>query len=300
MYELAKVQYQHDQLANKMDELAGIYDKINMREGGLVDKLVEHQQALRRSSVVSEKGLLASVLDEVQMFLSEHQMAMRETLENLAVSNQSIARFGDGELRAIFNPWFRFAFQSNSAAMSTGLREVLTYPPSNVLVALPLAGRDDFWAGLYPQVWAQLKPLLSLSYRYANAQISRPIAFDHLGEDAVELWREIWRGQKVAIITGRASRFEVIPELFDSAASVVRIDSLDTDAFSDLDRLTDPRVLGDADMYVISLGPAGTVLARQLDSRGYRALDVGHLSASYLQVFNGGRPPERLPVTSKK
>lgn len=263
-----------------------------------IESSIESQHAsLRRTLAVTEKGLLADVLDEIQEYLAHHQMSMTETLELLASSNDSIARFGDGELRAIFNPWFRFSFQNNSVSLSNDLSTTLENHSDGMRVALPLAGRDRFWAGLYPLVWAQLRSRLSHSYRYANAQISRPIAFEHLGQYAVELWREVWRGKTVGIITGANSRFDVLPDLFDSAKRIGRIDSLDSGAYSDLERLSSEEIMSDYDVFVISLGPAGTVLADRIHRTGRRALDVGHLSSSYLRVFKDGVHPESLPVS---
>lgn len=263
-----------------------------------IRSVADRQHAsLRRTLAVSEKALLAEVLDEIQYHLADHQMSMVETLEMLASSGDSIARFGDGELRAIFNPWFRFSFQSNSASLQHDLRSVLDRRSDGLRVALPLAGRDRFWAGLYPSVWAQLKMRLNPGYKYANAQISRPIAFEHLGAYAVDLWREVWRGKSVAIVTGKHSRFDVLPELFDSAKRIGRIDSMDTGAYADVERLCSGETLEDYEIFVISLGPAGTVLADRIHQAGRRALDVGHLSSSYLRVFQDGAHPESLPVT---
>ena len=127
-----------------------------------IEPSIESQHAsLRRTLAVTEKGLLADVLDEIQEYLAHHQMSMTETLELLASSNDSIARFGDGELRAIFNPWFRFSFQNNSVSLSNDLSATLENHSDGMRVALPLAGRDRFWAGLYPLVWAQLRSRLT-------------------------------------------------------------------------------------------------------------------------------------------
>lgn len=290
------ISVQNDLIQKTIDVISSSSGRIAKIEYD-VQQIVEIQKGVRQRLSIINISQSSSVLDEVQEYLGTHQLTMLETLERLSTSDLSISRFGDGELRAILSPWFRFSFQQNSAAMSESLRHTLTNKNKNLMIALPLPGRDGFWSGLYPQVWAQLKPMIDDLTMYANAQISRPIAFEHLGHDAVELWRNVWRGKSVSIITGSTSRFDILPELFDSAISVSRIDSLDTDAFSDLPRLLNPSVLGEADIFVISLGPAGTVLAQRLAAMGRRALDVGHLSASYLRVFRGGEHPESLPLT---
>ncbi|KIP51384.1 hypothetical protein SD72_15775 [Leucobacter komagatae] len=89
------------------------------------------------------------------------------------------------------------------------------------------------------------------------------------------------------------------PELFDNVSEVTRIDSVAVDAFSDL-----PRVLGkiasfrDKDhLFLIALGPAGTILASKLAKLGEQAIDVGHISDSFETVFQGAEWPEKKPLT---
>lgn len=97
-------------------------------------------------------------------------------------------------------------------------------------------------------------------------------------------------------MTGKNSRFELSPALFDSISSSVVIESTATDGFEDL-----PRVLAQlenvrCDMVLIALGPAGTILARKLHEIGVRALDIGHLSDSHANVFLDAVRPEAKPI----
>lgn len=52
----------------------------------------------------------------------------------------------------------------------------------------------------------------------------------------------------------------------------------------------------DSDIFIVSMGPAGTVLSHQIAATGRRALDIGHLSAAYLNVMKGQGLPERSPL----
>ncbi|MFJ2317205.1 GT-D fold domain-containing glycosyltransferase, partial [Glutamicibacter sp. NPDC087661] len=69
------------------------------------------------------------------------------------------------------------------------------------------------------------------------------------------------------------------------------------DAFTDLERVVSETLEKNPDLAIISLGPAGTVLAKKLSERGIRALDIGHLSSSYLNVVQGQARPEHTPAT---
>lgn len=48
------------------------------------------------------------------------------------------------------------------------------------------------------------------------------------------------------------------------------------------------------DLFLIALGPTGTVLAARLHHRGFRALDIGHLNNSYDTVFLNQMRPEQI------
>jgi hypothetical protein len=128
--------------------------------------------------------------------------------------------------------------------------------------------------------------------------VSRPIFFQFLRQDGVKLWRNVWDGLDTCVITGRGSRFELIDPLFDNVGAVTSVYSTPRDAFADLAPLMEELVKGPThDLYLIALGPAGTVLAAMLASEGRRAVDVGHVSDSYLNVFNGEPWPESKKVT---
>lgn len=49
------------------------------------------------------------------------------------------------------------------------------------------------------------------------------------------------------------------------------------------------------DLFLIALGPAGTVLSARLTDKEKIAYDIGHLTNSYDTVFSGAAVPEQLP-----
>jgi len=240
------------------------------------------------------------VLQEVDDFTAEHQLGFARTLERLVQDRVSFARFGDGELRIMLRPEFNLRFQRWSAGLATDLRAVLTYDgydPDRLFLGFPYPYRSLYWSDLWLDIWPDLRPLLRTDITYGTTHVSRPICFERLGQDGVDLWRQVWRDRDVCIITGEGSRFDVVPELFDNVASSRFVYSTPVNAYGDL-----PRLMGElkdedpASLFLVALGPAGTLVTAWLAQRGRWAIDIGHISASWSNVFAGGKWPERLEL----
>lgn len=255
-------------------------------------------QQQRRAEELHRAYITREVLREVELFTQECQLGFRETVDRLVETEASFTRFGDGEFRLMLRPDYKLRFQENSADLSAALRATLERTDeSNLLVGFPRLYRDRHWSGVWLDIWLSLEPLLSRDYRYGNSHVSRPLFFQTFGEEGVSMWRRVWEGRDIRVITGEGSRFEAIPELFSGVASTRYLWSTPTNAFSDLPRIVDE--VGDpveGELQLISLGPAGTVLTAELAARGHRALDIGHISDSYRNVFHGGAWPEHLEV----
>lgn len=257
-------------------------------------------QQQRRYLEIQRLHTTGPVLDEAQAFTDDRQMSFRETLVNIARDGLSFARFGDGELRMMLRAEYSVKFQRNSPDLRADLREVLTAEDNDdasLLVGFPQVFRDMHWSGVWADLWPQLRGILPSDVVFGNSQVSRPFFFTHLGDEGVELWRRIWEGLNICIITGAGSRFELVDELFDNVAGVSFIHSLPAQAHSDVaNTLHKVRTESTADLHLIALGPAGTVLAAQLARMGRRAIDVGHISDGYLNARKGGTWPESKPV----
>ncbi|MFC8598560.1 MULTISPECIES: GT-D fold domain-containing glycosyltransferase [unclassified Isoptericola] len=270
-------------------------------------------KALRAQSVLLEKvraesarnadelrtlriATTAPTMKDVHAFVAARQMSYRETLTALAEGEASFARFGDGELRLMVDPFYKLGFQVNSRELRESLRDVLGRPRDGLLVGWPRA----FWTAhntmMWSVIWDEVQPILPAEVRFGNSHVSRPDCFQALREEAVELWRQVWAGKRVAIVTGRGSRFDLVPQLFDNLAGHEFVYSEPRNAFADLDRLVDDvRNRPGVDLCLVALGPAGTVLAGRLAEAGVRTIDVGHISNSYANVFEGQPHPEKVP-----
>ncbi|MGO2123862.1 GT-D fold domain-containing glycosyltransferase [Glutamicibacter arilaitensis] len=235
-------------------------------------------------------------MDEVAEVYAHQVLPFKESLEMLAESDASLARFGDGEFRLMLRSEFNLNFQINSKELQYQLRDVFETQSSDLLIGFPFLFRDAHWSNVYAELWPSLKPLISPQQRFINAHITRPRAFETLGQQAVDLWRNVWDQKDAVIVTGEGSRFDLIPELFDNLGRVDFVHSTPMNAFADLERVVAETQKKNPDLVIISLGPAGTILAKLLSEQGIRALDIGHLSSSYLNVMQGHARPERTPA----
>jgi len=241
---------------------------------------------------------------EIREFTEACQLGFEDTMRRVVRERLSLARFGDGELKTMLRPEFNLRFQPWSAGLAGDLRGVLRmdgYDPLRLLVGFPYIFRNVHWTSVWLDIWPEVKPLLKRSLTYGTAHVSRPQYFLHLGRQGVQLWRDVWDGQNIVIVTGEDSRFYLEPDLFDNAKSIEFVHSTPTDAYADLPRLLPLLVAADPDrLFLLALGPAGTVVAAELSKLGRWAIDMGHISESYANVFKGGKWPEDLAVAKKK
>lgn len=252
----------------------------------------------RRELETIRLSATSEVMQEVSAFHRAQVQTQLETLELLATTDASLARFGDGEFRLMLRSDFNLRFQDNSAKLQNDLKNVFMSQQGNLLVGFPQLFRDAHWSGVYQELWGTLRELTTTTSNFACAHVTRPQAFSVLGDRAVELWRQVWEGKKVSIITGEGSRFDLVPELFDNLAGAEFIYSKPVGAYDDLERIESLVMDSDCDMALIALGPAGTVLAHRLADKGKRALDIGHLSNSYENVYKGAPRPEATAIVS--
>lgn len=261
----------------------------------------ELQQQRRYLEIVSS-ALAQPTLNRMNAFMAEKQLSFRETLEKIADEKLSFARFGDGEFKLMLRSGYSLKFQENSQALRSALKNTLIAndDASRLLIGLPHPYTDLHWTAVWLDLWAQLEEMIPSDGTYGNSHVSRPIFFQKMGDEGVDLWRNVWAGEHVCVITGNGSRFSKLPRLFDNVETWDEIHSSPTHAFSRLDAVM--RAVEDnsrATLFLVALGPAGTILAHQIAKIGRRAIDVGHISDSYENVFEGGAWPEAKGVTKE-
>lgn len=258
--------------------------------------------------VREEKRVMRMILDsntsemesEIAATLSQVQLDMARTLEAVQDEGLSLARFGDGELMLMANDRHSLRFQRNSPELRRELTDA-TNPdwlaPGRVLVALPSPFRGNLhWRGVWIAAWPLLKSLIDPAKRYGHALVSRPAFFQQEGAAGIAQWRRLWQGREVLVVTGRGSRFDLLPALFDGAKKVDFLHAAPEHAFVDRQTILQGVLerAGSDTVVLLSLGPTATILAHHLAAQGIQALDIGHISASYAYVYSDGLMPEKL------
>ena len=286
---------QHNQLLNAINEVTQELRQIreiSQSSSDIYAKLLWEARTDRLTQNVIRNSIMSNIYFEIQELIDNKQLGFLETVETIRLNRISFARFGDGELRLMLRPHYQLQFQRNSDQLSRSLKSIFTNHSTDLLIGFPHLYRDQHWSQVWSDIWRELAPYLAHTPRFGNSHVSRPIYFETTGDEGVAAWRKIWDRQSVAVITGRGSNFDLVPELFSNAKSKTIIESAPENAFEDLDRVTALAQDADVDLFLISLGPAGTVLSHNLSQQGHWAIDIGHISDSYRYSFDNGDWPE--------
>jgi len=271
--------------------------KVMKEQLAVSKKLLWEAQTARKTQDAIRFAVTGPILDRVGAFAESRQLGFLETVHHLRDTGKSFARFGDGEMKTMLRADYKLAFQPNSTALSAALRAALE-PTEGLLTGFPNVYRDAHWSGVWADLWSQFEPLVEPFDVMGNSHVTRPIFFQSTGMEGVDAWRSVWEGKSITVVTGEGSRFDLIPELFDNLAGAQFLYSRPVNAFGDLPRLMTELSWDTSDIVLIALGPAGTVLASQLAKAGRRAIDIGHISDSYENVFRDGAWPEAKALTS--
>src|SRR5699024_5712971 len=235
------------------------------------------------------------IYSDLRAFMSAHCLDFTATMQRLARQDTSLARFGDGELKVMLRADGNHKFQDVVPGIQEALKEVIANDLGDrLLVGLPHLFNNPFWSNIWANYYPQLRPMFGTTTSYACAHVTRPVYFHIWGSQAVDAWRRVWDGMKAVVVTGQEAKFDLVPELFDNLDGAEFVRGPNTNAYAELDELERRARSAAADVVLISLGPAGTVLAHRLARSGLLALDIGHISASYKNVFAGESRPENL------
>lgn len=276
------------------EKLVSVEGQLTSSKAALEDIRKEAQLRRRHDDAMRNIAMLP-IFEEMRREYLPKQLGLLETVRKVAKDDLSFVRVGDGELKLALDLASNIGFQKNSADLNRDLNEAMlgSQNREDVLFGTPHMHRDRHWSMIWARVWPEFREIIESASFLGNAHVSRPMFFSVEGEAGVDAWRSVWRRKKVTVITGKSSRFDLIPQLFDNVTSANRIDSLDRHAYSDL-----PRIMSEVDsateteLFLVALGPAGTVLTKQIADTGRQAVDIGHISDSYLVAFEGGARPE--------
>lgn len=261
---------------------------------------IEKSTALRISTLFQKyrETVEDRTLKDLMLDMSDHMqprlLSILDTVKRIRDEKLSIARFGDGEIRAMVTKEGG-NFQTHNWKLLRELREVSS-SKSDLLVCYPsLIVEEPWWHNFWYRYWARCKFYITKDI-YGDSFITRPEGFYQYGEELINAWKDIWTNKNVCFVTGEGSRLNANHIIFSTIKDSLHIYSKAVNAYEDIDNVMEKcMAVKGVDMFLIALGETGTVLAYRLHKLGYRALDIGHLNNSYDTVFNNKPLPEHLP-----
>lgn len=235
-------------------------------------------------------------------------LSVEECIDRITRQGASIARFGDGELDIALGR--SIPFQDADPELARRLARILKGHTDGLLVGLP-----DVFKSLDGLNWAATQYYLGhlrtnrlAWYRatnknetYGNTFITR-YYIDKTDKSraasTVKALKGMWDGRDIVLIEGEESRLGIGNDLFDNAKSIRRIIGPKRNAFAKFDALvTEACKLEKGCLFILALGPTATAMAAELHSRGYQALDLGHVDIEY-EWFRMGAT-EKVPIKNK-
>lgn len=195
-------------------------------------------------------------------------LSERETLARL--STESIARFGDGELRCALDGGC--TSQIADPRLAVELRRMLA-APKNCLIGIPnakIGPKTENWARYVTERFTSL-------YRapeYASAFITRPDSAPSI--DTPDYWQavqDLWNGKDITLVVG--DKKSITTEMMTGAASIREVWGPRQHAYAQIDRLEE-EVGTPSGTVILCLGATATALAYRLAQKGVHALDLGH------------------------
>lgn len=275
--------------------LNAIFEKILFNEYYINQKYnYNNYNSTERNNNYIVSSLSTKVFLDFSTTLMNRYLSMFDTLDMLEKENFSLVRFGDGEIKCMVTNKGCF-FQEHNYHLMQELRDLCGKDIEGLLVCFPsLLIENEFWRNFWSNFWPLTKFYIKNNI-LGDAMVTRPEIFLNYGEVAIKKWKKIWHNKRVCFITGENSRFNHAHILFNNVRDYKIIHGKSINSYSQIDEILESCLeLKDIDIFLIALGPTGTVLGARLHKNGRRALDIGHLNNSYDTVYLNAPMPEQI------
>ncbi len=280
-----------------------------MNKNGLIRIKTKFQKNMLGKMIIKIYHCCIAIPRSKMLLLKYYLIRNNETFKSLAKiefykdselfdlminERKSVCRFGDGEIAWIYRDSRGYFGQENSKELSERLKQVLLSDCKDAVVCVP-----NFFGNMKGYAKSRIKnrnihlsqyadrwlKLLNLSKRYGDALITRVYngRFNVEYEYMFSMWKKVWDKKLVVMIEGAGTRFGVGNDLLSNAANVERIVGPSENAFGCYNKLIETaRLYPKHDvLFLIAMGPTATILAYDLASEGYQAIDIGHLDIEY-------------------
>ncbi len=309
--------------AKRPEAIRSMYLELGYPEEKLVLPWLGVQQACKCLDLGKWKRLLGASEEQRQRWRAENAPyeagvdfpqihPSEELLLEVIRHHKSICRFGDGEfeiMRMKNRDWYQTASAALAGRLRAAIREhslrlcVCVADNFGSLTQYTEEAADDIRQYMtQPGVRRDVTDFLSRDVVYYDAYVSRPYLIYHDKQHAkriFSLWKQLFQGRKILLVEGEHACSGKGSDLFFGCADLRRILTSDTEAFAVYDALlARVRECADRDdLILLRLGPAATVMARDLALEGYQAIDIGQLDNEY--DWYCMRTEKRVPIPGK-
>lgn len=184
----------------------------------------------------------------------------------------SIARFGDGELKIAFGAGY--AREPANQALTDELLDVLKYPSHGCLVGVPTFDASGPKIQNWERHRLRFAAVLHRDKTYYSAFISRPDSAPWINTRYyAESVAALWSGKRAAVVCEQKGSMLKTVRLHASTA--VQVECPHERAYAEIDEIEAACVGLNPDIIVMSAGPTATCLANRFTARGIQAIDLG-------------------------
>ncbi|MDD6072032.1 MAG: GT-D fold domain-containing glycosyltransferase [Clostridiales bacterium] len=221
-----------------------------------------------------------------------HVHSIDETINALIDTDNSLVRFGDGEITLISG--IASVTQQGDEELAKRLRQVLTSNEDKLLIAIVdgFSGMEymhkdsqNFWKKHFLKFQKDYRKYCSPERIYYNAFVSRCYYFmqDHSKcAEWFEKIKRIWKNKKVVIVEGEQTHNGVENNLFEGTAEIRRILCPSENAYEVYGQIMEACCrFGKENLFLLSVGATAKPLAYDLFRKGYRVIDIGNLDLEY-------------------
>lgn len=238
-------------------------------------------------------------------------LTAEQSVDKIIRNKASVARFGDGEFKLMYNI-ADLKFQKRNKLLSKRLREVITSNVDNLYIGIPkiftekdLIYRSNeshiFWKKHLLKYRKKWYKLLDFNYIYINASFTRNYIGIKNKNNILEYFnkvKKIWEHRDVIIVEGKFSRVGVGNDLLNNTKSISRIIAPAENAFDYYEKILNTILeYPQSNLILIALGPTATILAKDLHTRGYQAIDIGHIDIEYEWALK--KAQTKIPISNK-
>lgn len=221
-----------------------------------------------------------------------------ETAQYIRYTNNSLVRFGDGEIKLMLMK--DTYFQKADEELSKSLKEVFNSNISSLSIAILnimsgclAMGVDQYnFYNTHKRYERWLLKNVNYSKQYFDAHITSPFRVTYntsceLLDNVYNELREIWRDKNIVILRGDNGE-EYKYDIYDTAQSQKVYFGKAKEAWSEYEEYKRLLMNEDKDsLFILSIGPTSKVLVYDLVKEGRRGLDLGHLAKDYNNFKNG-------------